>query len=130
MLTTTLIHHQHFFPVASPTGVLMPAFLAITNTQAVNDRAIATNAERVVTARLRDARFFWDADRKAGLDGRLPSACETVLFHRQLGSYRDKTTTRASRAWRAWLAESVFGRLAGGRRGRPGRQSGEGRFGD
>ena len=49
----------------------MPAFLAVTNTQAANDRAIATNAERVVTARLRDARFFWDADRQVGLEARL-----------------------------------------------------------
>src|SRR5262249_45470253 len=52
VLTTTLIHHQHFFPVAGPNGTLMPAFLAVTNTQSGNDRAIATNAERVVAARL------------------------------------------------------------------------------
>src|SRR5262249_48260644 len=66
--TTTLIHHQHFFPVVGPNGALMPAFLAVTNTQSPNDRLISTNAERVVTARLRDARFFWDADRKVGLE--------------------------------------------------------------
>ena len=38
VLTTTLIHHQHYFPVVSATGALMPAFLAVTNTQASNDR--------------------------------------------------------------------------------------------
>src|SRR5262245_3368493 len=69
VLTTTLIHHQKFFPVLSGTGNLMPAFLAVTNTQSTNERAIGTNAERVVTARLRDARFFWDADRQVRLDG-------------------------------------------------------------
>src|SRR6185369_3515150 len=71
VLITTLIHHQHFFPVIGSSGSLMAAFLAVTNTQTTNERAIATNAERVVTARLRDARFFWDADRQIGLEGRL-----------------------------------------------------------
>ena len=109
VLATTLIHHQHFFPVAGANGALMPAFLAVTNTQAVNDRAIATNAERVVTARLRDARFFWDADRQMGLEPRL-ERLETVLFHRQLGFYREKTTR--VEALTTWLAESVFGHAA------------------
>ena len=89
VLTTTLIHHQHFFPVLGTNGALMPAFLAVTNTQTNNERAIATNAERVVTARLRDARFFWDADRQIGLEKRL-HRLETVLFHKQLGSYLAK----------------------------------------
>jgi glycyl-tRNA synthetase beta chain len=89
VLTTTLIHHQHFFPVVQATGALMPAFLAVTNTQSANDRGIATNAERVVTARLRDARFFWDADRRIGLEARLPRL-EGLLFHKALGSYAQK----------------------------------------
>ena len=71
VLTTTLIHHQHYFPVADEDGRLMPAFLAVTNIETDNERAIACNAERVVTARLRDAQFFWDADRKAPLESRL-----------------------------------------------------------
>jgi glycyl-tRNA synthetase beta chain len=107
VLTTTLIHHQHFFPVANAQGVLMPAFLAITNTQSANDRAIATNAERVVTARLRDARFFWDGDRQVGLESRLDRLA-TVLFHKQLGSYLEKTSRVETLA--AWLATDVFKR--------------------
>ncbi len=106
VLTTTLIHHQKFFPVVSQTGALMPAFLAVTNIQTANDRAIGTNAERVVTARLRDARFFWDADRRIGLDGRLPRL-ETVLFHKHLGSYRQKTDRIEKLA--GWVAENVLG---------------------
>jgi glycyl-tRNA synthetase beta chain len=96
VLATTLIHHQHYFPVAGAQGKLLPAFLAVTNTQPVNDRAIAVNAERVVTARLRDARFFWDTDRsytagdKTGLEARL-ARLDTVLFHKALGSYWAKT---------------------------------------
>ncbi len=107
VLTTTLIHHQHFFPVQSPAGALMPAFLAVTNTQTNNERAIATNAERVVTARLRDARFFWDADRQAGLEARLPRL-ETLSFHQKLGSYADKTARIERLA--AWIATEIFER--------------------
>jgi glycyl-tRNA synthetase beta chain len=107
VLTTSLIHHQHFFPVAGAGGGLAPAFLAITNTEVTNDRAIAVNAERVVTARLRDARFFWDADRRVGLEARLPRL-DAVLFHKALGSYRQKTDRLVALA-RA-LAIDVFGR--------------------
>jgi glycyl-tRNA synthetase beta chain len=106
VLTTTLIHHQHFFPVVAASGALMPAFLAVTNTQPGNDRAIATNAERVVAARLRDARFFWDADRKIGLEARL-DRLDTLLFHKRLGSYRQKAD-RIEQLSR-WIAGDLFG---------------------
>jgi len=105
VLITTLIHHQHFFPVLGMNGALMPAFLAVTNTQTTNERAIATNAERVVTARLRDARFFWDADRQVGLEARL-DRLETVLFHKVLGSYRAKAQRMETLA--GWIASEVF----------------------
>lgn len=107
VLTTTMIHHQHFFPVVSAAGRLMSAFLAVTNTQADSSRTIARNCERVLTARLRDARFFLDADRRVKLDDRLP-ALGTVLFHKRLGSYRAKAA-RLERLAR-WLAGGVFGR--------------------
>jgi len=105
VLITTLIHHQHFFPVADVSGALMPAFLAVTNMQAANDRPIAVNAERVVTARLRDARFFWDADRQVGLEGRLPRL-DTLVFHKKLGSYGAKAHRIERLA--AWVAGEVF----------------------
>jgi glycyl-tRNA synthetase beta chain len=90
VLTTTLIHHQHYFPVEGEDGRLKNAFLAVTNTEPDNERTIARNAERVVTARLRDAKFFWDSDRKATLESRL-ARLDTLLFHKKLGSYRAKT---------------------------------------
>lgn len=133
VLTTTLIHHQHYFPVTDSTGKLLPHFLAVTNTQAGNDRGIAINAERVVTARLRDARFFWDSDRSfgkaglnvssgagtdvpaydppvgrsfsSGLEARLPRL-ETVVFHKALGSYGDKA--KRIEALARWIAKDVF----------------------
>jgi glycyl-tRNA synthetase beta chain len=89
VLTTTMIHHQHFFPVANASGRLMSAFLAVTNTQPDNARLISRNCERVLTARLRDARFFFDADRAATLESRVPRL-QTLLFHKKLGSYHGK----------------------------------------
>ena len=90
VLTTTLIHHQHYFPIEADDGRLKNAFLAVINTEPDNERTIARNAERVVTARLRDARFFWETDRKNRLESRLDRLA-TLLFHKKLGSYRDKT---------------------------------------
>ena len=96
-----MIHHQHNFPVADDAGRLLPAFLAVTNIETDNARAIAVNAERVLTARLRDAQFFWQADRKATLESRL-ERLGTLLFHKRLGSYRLK----------ALRLEHVAGRIA------------------
>ena len=89
VLATTLVHHQHYFPVLSERGALKEAFLAVVNTQPKDERVIAKNAERVVAARLRDARFFWESDRKTTLESRL-DRLHTLQFHKKLGSYRDK----------------------------------------
>src|SRR5262249_983024 len=89
VLVTTLIHHQHYFPVETDDGRLKNAFLAVINTEPDNERTISRNAERVVTARLRDARFFWEADRRVRLEDRI-ERLGTLLFHKALGSYREK----------------------------------------
>ncbi len=89
VLKTTMIHHQHYFPVVGRRGSLKPHFLAVTNTPRDNVVRIARNAERVLVARLRDARFFWNADRQRRLEERLPRL-ETLRFHHQLGSYGQK----------------------------------------
>src|SRR5688500_3142897 len=89
VLTTTMIHHQHYFPVVDDEGKLKPAFLAVTNTQAEKPEVIARNSERVLTARLRDARFFWDEDRKQPLESRI-DRLSTILFHKKLGDYKQK----------------------------------------
>src|SRR5688500_15588228 len=109
VLTTTLVHHQHWFPVVTDDGQLKEAFLAVVNTQPQDERVIARNAERVVTARLRDAKFFWDADRRTKLEDRL-DRLHTVLFHKKLGSYRDKTERISALA--EWIANEPFGQPA------------------
>ena len=106
VLTTTLIHHQHYFPVESEDGKLKNAFLAVINTEPDNERTIARNAERVVTARLRDARFFWEADRQSGLDSRI-DRLGTLLFHKKLGNYQEKTDRIGRLA--EWIAREPLG---------------------
>jgi glycyl-tRNA synthetase beta chain len=106
VLTTTLIHHQHYFPVESEDGKLKNAFLAVINTEPDNERTIARNAERVVTARLRDARFFWEADRKLPLESRI-DRLGTLLFHKKLGSYKEKADRIARLA--KWIASEALG---------------------
>jgi len=106
VLTTTLIHHQHYFPVEGEDGKLKPAFLAVINTEPDNERTIARNAERVVTARLRDALFFWESDRKVPLEARI-ERLSTLLFHKKLGTYKEKAE-RIERLAR-WIATDAFG---------------------
>jgi glycyl-tRNA synthetase beta chain len=107
VLTTTMIHHQHYFPVVGEDGALKPAFLAVANMQPEKPEVIARNAERVLTARLRDARFFYDADRQATLESRIDRLA-TVLFHKKLGSYREKADRVARLA--KWIAAEALGR--------------------
>jgi len=106
VLTTTLIHHQHYFPVEGEDGRLKPAFLAVINTEPDNERTIARNAERVVTARLRDAMFFWEADRRTRLEDRI-DRLSTLLFHKKLGTYKEKAERMARLA--GWIAREAFG---------------------
>jgi glycyl-tRNA synthetase beta chain len=89
VLTTTMIHHQHFFPLVNDQGKLQPVFLAVLNMESDRPDLIAKNLERVLAARLRDARFFFDADRKRRLEGHVDKL-SSVLFHKKLGSYADK----------------------------------------
>ncbi len=107
VLTTTMIHHQHFFPLVSAQEVLLPVFLAVLNMEPEKPEMVARNLERVLTARLRDARFFWDADRLQSLE-RHRERLATVTFHQGLGSFRDKADRIEPLA--RWIAADVFGR--------------------
>ena len=109
VLATTMVHHQHYFPVVDDAGRLTPHFLAVTNVpagDAARNERIARNAERVLVARLRDARFFWDADRARKLDDRL-ERLDTLLFHKRLGSFRAKSGRVAALAGQ--IAGDVLG---------------------
>jgi glycyl-tRNA synthetase beta chain len=106
VLTTTMIHHQHFFPVVNDHQRLIPVFLAVLNTAPEKPELIARNLERVLTARLRDARFFWEADRAHPLESRI-DRLSTVLFHNKLGSYLDKV--RRVEQLARWICSDALG---------------------
>jgi glycyl-tRNA synthetase beta chain len=106
VLATTMIHHQHFYPVINDQGRLMPVFLAVINSEPEKPELIVRNLERVLAARLRDARFFWDADRQAPLEAKL-ERLDTVVFHKKLGSYRAKADRLATLA--RFIAAEVLG---------------------
>ncbi len=107
VLTTTMIHHQHFFPLVSAQEVLLPVFLAVLNMEPEKPEMVVRNLERVLTARLRDARFFWDADRLQPL-AQHRDRLATVTFHQGLGSFLDKANRLEPLA--RWIAADVFGR--------------------
>jgi glycyl-tRNA synthetase beta chain len=106
VLVTTLVHHQHYFPVDGEDGRLLPAFLAVINSEPDNEKTISRNMERVVSARLRDARFFWEADRKQALDSRI-ERLSTLLFHKKLGTYKEKSERIERLA--EWIAREALG---------------------
>jgi glycyl-tRNA synthetase beta chain len=105
VLTTTMIHHQHFFPINNDQGRLLPVFLAVLNIEPEQPEVISRNMERVLTARLRDARFFYDSDREKPL-AEYVDRLATVLFHKRLGTFQEKAT-RVQRLAR-WMCADVF----------------------
>src|SRR5688572_31046367 len=107
VLTTTMIHHQHFFPIANDQGRLMPVFLAVLNIEPEQHEVISRNMERVLTARLRDARFFYDSDREKPL-AEYVDRLATVLFHKKLGTFQEKATRVQTLA--RWICADVFTR--------------------
>jgi glycyl-tRNA synthetase beta chain len=107
VLTTTLIHHQHHVPVAGPDGRVQPVFLAVLNTRPTRPQPVVANAERVVAARLRDAAFFWETDRRQPLEAHL-ERLGTLRFHAALGDYRQKAERVARLA--EWIARDAFDR--------------------
>ncbi|HCK84641.1 MAG TPA: glycine--tRNA ligase subunit beta, partial [Hyphomonadaceae bacterium] len=85
--------HQKYFAVRDPrTQKLAPHFVVVANVEAKDGgKAIAAGNARVLSARLNDARFFWDTDRKTPLytDARRDKL-KQIVFHQKLGSVWDK----------------------------------------
>jgi glycyl-tRNA synthetase beta chain len=90
ILITVMREHQKYFSVLDDAGRLLPVFLAVVNARVDPNRLIQTGHERVLRARLADAAFFWDTDRKTPLREREQPLAH-VLFQEKLGSYQDKT---------------------------------------
>jgi glycyl-tRNA synthetase beta chain len=90
VLTTSMRTHQQYFACLDRAGKLAPRFLLVANMIADDGgRAIVAGNEAGLRARLSDARFFWEQDRKAPLAARVPKLAERV-FHARLGTVLDK----------------------------------------
>ncbi|MBX7200169.1 MAG: glycine--tRNA ligase subunit beta [Rhodospirillaceae bacterium] len=90
VLTSAMRKHQKYFALSTPDGKLANRFGVIANmTTADNGAAIIAGNERVLRARLSDAKFFWVQDRKEKLESRVAKLKERV-FHAKLGTVFDK----------------------------------------
>ena len=91
VIRTSMRTHQRYFAVRNPLGDgLAPHFISIANIEASDGgAAIAAGNARVLSARLNDARFFWDEDRKVPLADRL-ERLKGVTFHAKLGTMYER----------------------------------------
>ncbi len=121
VLITAMREHQKYFAVVGSDSQLLPCFIAVNNTPAKDIAVVSSGHERVLRARLEDARFFFEADSKTPFPETV-DRLKGVLFQAKLGSMFDKvcrvqqlgehiaeladpaTKTTVSRA--AWLCKS------------------------
>jgi len=98
VLSDTMRTHQKYFTVLNPDGTPAPHFIVVAN-QVASDggAAIVAGNERVLRARLSDAKFFWDQDRKVTLGSRAPKL-KDIVFHAKLGTVADKVSRMAALA--------------------------------
>ncbi|MGB0682003.1 MAG: glycine--tRNA ligase subunit beta [Magnetovibrionaceae bacterium] len=86
VLITSMKSHQKYFSCLKDDGRLANKFVVVANTEAADDNAeVIAGNERVLRARLSDAKFFWDQDRKQSLESRVPALAERI-FHAKLGT--------------------------------------------
>jgi glycyl-tRNA synthetase beta chain len=89
VLMNAMRKHQKYFCSIDQNGRLLPVFHTVLNTKAQHPEIIRNGHEHVLLARLRDAEFFWQEDRKTPLEAR-KKGLERLTYHEKLGSYADK----------------------------------------
>ncbi|MEM8916120.1 MAG: glycine--tRNA ligase subunit beta, partial [Pseudomonadota bacterium] len=90
VLITSMKTHQRYFAVERPDGSLAPHFVLTSNMVTDDGGAvIVAGNERVLRARLADAKFFWDQDRKTRLADRADTLAN-ITFHAELGTMAEK----------------------------------------
>jgi glycyl-tRNA synthetase beta chain len=105
LMRTTMRVNQRYFTLVKPDGSAAPFFGVVANIAASDGgKALVAGNERVLRARLSDARFFWDQDRKQKLEDFLPRL-DQVVFHAKLGT-QGQRVARLERLAR-WLAPHV-----------------------
>jgi glycyl-tRNA synthetase beta chain len=97
VLVTVMRDHQKYFAVEDAAGKLAPHFLTVLNVQVdrEGEDTIRHGNQKVLRARFKDARFFWDVDQKKWLINRV-DMLDVVTFQKELGSYGWKTNQNLS----------------------------------
>ncbi len=105
VLTTSMRVHQRYFALETMDGKLAPRFIVIANRPTTDGgRIVVAGNERVLRARLSDAKFFWDQDRRIPLESRVETL-KDITFHAKLGSVLEKTNRVEA------LAGTIAGRI-------------------
>ncbi len=89
LLITSMREHQRYFTLLDGNGKLLPNFITIANTHAKDPKVVVAGNERVLKARLSDAMFFWQEDRKSKLEARL-EPLKKVVYQAKLGTSFEK----------------------------------------
>ncbi|WP_379161153.1 glycine--tRNA ligase subunit beta [Paenibacillus sp. sgz5001063] len=89
VLITSMREHQRYFPVFDAAGALLPFFVTVRNGNAQSLDVIAKGNEKVLRARLSDAKFFYEEDQKLQISDAL-AKLENIVYHEELGSVGDK----------------------------------------
>lgn len=89
VLITSMREHQRYFPVLNADGALLPFFVTVRNGDNRSLDLIARGNEKVLRARLSDAKFFYEEDQKLAIKDAL-SKLESIVFHEELGTVGDK----------------------------------------
>lgn len=89
VLITSMRSHQRYFSIVDESGRLMPCFITINNTLSEDPTVVIKGNERVLRARLSDARFFFDEDQKVSLEQRV-EMLKKVVYQQKLGTSFEK----------------------------------------
>lgn len=89
VLISAMQDHQRYFPVVDGKGKLLPHFITVSNIASKDPKRVITGNQRVLRARLSDASFFYEQDKKLKLEDRIEKL-KHVVFQAKLGSLFDK----------------------------------------
>lgn len=90
VIVTTIKNNQKCFALRDKTGKLANRYLLVSNMVATDGgKMIVAGNNKVIAARLSDAKFFWDQDRKTRLEDLLPKL-DSITFHAKLGSQGER----------------------------------------
>ena len=89
-LISSMEEHQKYFPVVDKAGTLLPHFITISNIESKDVTQVRAGNERVIRPRLSDAAFFWEQDRKHGLEPH-QAGLKKMVYQDKLGTLFDKS---------------------------------------